>query len=106
MDKLTRLTKKIKEGFYTSPNINKLGKLEDLEEELGVDLITLFKALRNGVFVVGDDYLIYEDYIKKIDYWPGSWTFITNEQDLEVRLEDYGVTWALTSEELGLKEDE
>ena len=30
--------------------LNKLGQLEDIEEELGIDLITLFKALKNGVY--------------------------------------------------------
>ena len=83
----------------------KLEQLENIEEELGVDLITLFKALRDGVFVV-DDGFIYEDYIKRIDYWQGYWTFISNNEDIEVCLEDYGVTWALTSEELEKKEDE
>ena len=43
---MSRLTMKIKEGFYIAPNINstddlkyKLGQLEDIEEELGIDLI-------------------------------------------------------------------
>lgn len=30
--------------------VNKLGKLEDLEEELGIDLLTLFKALKDGIY--------------------------------------------------------
>ena len=81
-------------------DLNHLEQLENVEEELGVDLVTLFKALRDGVFVVGDDGFIYEDYIKRIDYWQGYWTFISNNEDIEVCLEDYGVTWALTSEEL------
>lgn len=29
---------------------NKLSELEDIEEELGIDLITLFKALKDGVW--------------------------------------------------------
>ena len=47
---MIRLTMKIEEDFYTAPNINstddlkyKLGKLEDIEEELEMDLITLFE---------------------------------------------------------------
>lgn len=32
----------LNKGWFT-----KLGKLEDLEEELGIDLLTLFKALKN-----------------------------------------------------------
>ena len=30
--------------------VKKLGQLEDIEEELGIDLVTLFKALRNGFY--------------------------------------------------------
>ena len=29
----------------------KLCQLEDIEDELGIDLIILFKALKNGVFI-------------------------------------------------------
>ena len=29
---------------------NKLGQLEDLEDRLGIDLLTLFKALENGIY--------------------------------------------------------
>ena len=63
---MNRLTRKIK-GYYSvdlrtclpmeyeqiensNACVDKLGKLEDIEEELGVDLITLFKALRNGIW--------------------------------------------------------
>ena len=113
MSKLTRLTTSRDNIYFPNSNesaytdiVRKLGILEDIEEELGIDLVTLFKALIDGVFVVGDDGLIYTDYIKRIDHWQGCWTFISNEEDIEVCLEDYGVTWALTSEELELKEDE
>ena len=52
-----RLTKKSKYSQYEPtkpsvlyPAIDKLGQLEDFEEELGIDLATLFKALRNGFY--------------------------------------------------------
>ena len=83
----------------------KLAQLENIEEELGVELIILFKALRDGVFI-NEDGSVYKDYIKSIEHWPDCWGFISNDEDIEVFFEDYGVTWALTSEELGLKEDE
>lgn len=31
--------------------IQKLGQLEDIEDELGIDLTTLFKALKNGCWI-------------------------------------------------------
>ena len=47
--------------------LNKLCKLEDIEEELGIDLITLFKALKEGIFI-NDNGSVYEDYIRSIEY--------------------------------------
>ena len=80
-------------------DLNHLEQLENIEEELGVDLITLFKALRDGVFINEDGYL-YKDYIKTIEHWPDCWGFVSNDEDIEVFFEDYGNIWALTSEEL------
>ena len=36
----------------------KLGQLEDIEEELGIDLLTLFKALKEPVYVVVNDKIV------------------------------------------------
>ena len=81
----------------------KLCRLEDIEEEIGIDLITLFKALKNGVYEK-------DAYINKIKH--------TNIRGLEVHslcaialasvpecdyileYKNYGKTWALTEEEL------
>ena len=72
MERLTILNKKIFDEeeikYYqinNNPNnntinlhtaIEKLGTIEDLEEELGIDLITLFKALKDGIYVKDDNY--------------------------------------------------
>lgn len=96
------MTEKDKEIYldaqYPISVMNKLGQLEDIEEELGIDLITLFKALKNGIWLkdekdqfipyhclLRDDFILvlYEDIYKK-----------------EYLLKDYGKTWALTKEEL------
>ena len=51
---MSRLTKKLDEGFYvsnapcTDDLKNKLGKLEALEDELGCPLDVVFKALKDG----------------------------------------------------------
>lgn len=37
-------------GDFTNAAIQKLGELEDIEEELGIDLVILLKAVKNGVF--------------------------------------------------------
>jgi len=80
--------------------IDKLGQLEDIEDLLGIDLITLFKALKQGhIYIVKNseivmscDYnlgltgLTYDLFCKDINKW--------------LLVKDYGKTWALTKEEL------
>lgn len=82
----------------------KLGLLEDIEEELGVDLIKLFKALEPNQHIwsignfegvkcyVGDKYLT--EYKEIIAYSGNKDNFVI------CHLCDYGKTWAFTKEEL------
>ena len=83
-----------------------------IEEELGIDLITLFKALKNGVY--------YDVGSKTIEYYriDGSQYIDIDIQDqflnlmyaspyedschceMSLKLNAYGKTWALTKEEL------
>lgn len=124
-----RLTKKSDYHFEhynantTLPYIlNKLGQLEDIEEELGIELTILFKALKNGFYgtmygALKEDAnannwepMFYE--LKNIDIkkYKGKLVFIYYLGDLSYsdflvyKFEDYGKTWALTKEEL-LKEE-
>lgn len=77
--------------------LNKLGQIEDLEEELGIDLITLFRALQYGIYgksgniVYHYNVLLIEKklYAYPLDIWEESWDLV-----------DYDKTWALTKEEL------
>lgn len=65
-----RLTEKTANGFApkyereTKTNyydlVSKLGKLEDIEEELGINLIILFKAMKDGVYLK-DNYHFFKD---------------------------------------------
>lgn len=83
--------------------IEKLAKLEDIEEELGIDLFTLFIALKDGFYVKTKDInegfisLVKAKDIREINIITESITF--NAFDI-VLFEDYGKTWALTKEEL------
>ena len=125
---MNRLTRKIK-GYYSvdlrtclpmeyeqiensNSCVDKLGKLEDIEEELGIDLVTLFKALRNGIWTnqeqcYGDEkqgkirffqvrLLLEENAVGCIhnSMWKGKEVIRT------LYFKDYGKTWALTKEEL------
>jgi len=76
---------------------NKLGKLEDIEEELGIPLEVLFKALKDGIYVQGED----EDghlYITKLEnYKIGlNWCKVSKSWGLSAfATKDYGKTWWL-----------
>ena len=90
----------------------KLKILEDIEEELGIDLITLFKALIYGIWTnqeqcYGDEkqgkirffqvrLLLEENAVGCIhnSMWKGEEVIRT------LYFKDYGKTWALTKEEL------
>ena len=89
---------------------NKLSQLEDIEVELGIDLITLFKA-RNGFYAYDEEYdkvIFYEDDLwiniesemlggSKLIKKEGNVYFVSHSQ---CDFQDYGKTWALTKEEL------
>lgn len=86
----------------------KLQYLEDIEEEIGIDLITLYKALKNGFWSIGENKHIYKmkpdkgnggamSFYASCDCIIAEDTF--NDQYIFL-LKDYGKTWALTREEL------
>ena len=85
----------------------KLQELEDLEEELGIDFITLFKALKNGVYYFSYDGQLIHDYViltnNYIDVGAHdkiSYSFMTFLEKRTLLFTDYGKTWVLTKEEL------
>lgn len=110
------LTEEELEEKASPATISKLNQIENIEKELDIDVVILFKALRNGIYYKKDNkiryvnniinvhkYLIETKPIYSVDgkaepvmdghYWDwktfNTWTF-----------EDYGKTWALTREEL------
>ena len=85
----------------------KLKSLEDIEEELGIDLITLFKALKYGFYfkyknkIISSNNYLFQITVNIKDNW------IFDIVDyylslLSIKLKDYGKTWALTKEELAI----
>ena len=106
-------------GEYVRHSLNKLGQLEDIEDTVGIDLITLFKALKQETLFIKTDFDIKET-IKNGEGWgmkhfefengePIIFAQILYSNDithkewltpLRLKLTDYGKTWALTKEEL------
>ena len=85
---------------------DKLFEIEDIEEELGVDLLTLLKALKDGVWVKYSPTIIEHKtwYVHLLDNCIGwkenSGSLYDNDRVENRPLKDYGKTWALTKEEL------
>ena len=104
---MNRLTEKIEEGFYVAPNIPntdvlkyKLGKLEDIEEDLGCPLEVVFKALKYGIYLKYDKYLFSRCKFQKLEvslkYDYGRYLLAPiHKADFSVSLEDYKKTWFL-----------
>ena len=117
------------EDAVANEAIAKLSSLEDIEEELGVDLITLFKAFKNGIWSKGGYYddccLDSEPHFmspEQIELGAMWYTEREHKNDADfsleesnalclyarhydvkvycVRVKDYGRTWALAKEEL------
>ena len=96
---MERLTKESLKNSYVlnpQPNIpsvivegmiyNKLGKLEDIEEELGCPLEVIEKALSNGIYIACSEGLC-------VVYRYGK--MLTVNQYLSVWIKDYKKTWWL-----------
>ena len=85
--------------------IDKLGELEDIEEELGIDLVTFVKALKQDyIWVKADDL---EGKVVRCSSFTLSHGYFYCEYESDVEfgygfyaIRDYGETWALTKEEL------
>ena len=104
------------EGIKKIPVLatNKLGVLEDIEEELGIDLITLFKALKDGinVYYEGEERYQFHNNLRLEYHKTLGWGLVDiygsicrNDMPMKLDMEfyelkDYGKTWALTKEEL------
>ena len=107
---MSRLTKKNDIGYFpayereTKENyydlVHKLGVLEDLEEELGIDFIALSKILKQR-FVYDKDQVKIELlglHIKSDELY--LYGFVEDTMHaVYLRLKDYGKTWIMTKEE-------
>ena len=81
--------------------IDKLGKLEDIEEEIGIDFITLFKAVMNGFWYKNQyGYHQVDEYEYVIDLESSRLIKLYEEDGRTFYFEDYGKDWALTKKEL------
>ena len=108
---MNRLTKKNDIGYFpayereTKENyydlVHKLGVLEDLEEEIGIDFITLSKILKQR-FVYNNDQVKIELlglHIKSDELY--LYGFVEDTMHaVYLSLKEYGKTWTITKEKL------
>ena len=110
-----RLTYKTDCGYYTGmPNsvdvrdaLQKLATLEDIEDKLGIDLLTLFKSLEQGIWfrnIVDNKMRCSIPMCAELEISKKGLTLISMEMDILFYFKDYGKTWALTKEELQWKD--
>ena len=76
-----------------------------IEEEIGVDFITLVKMLKDDVYIndggiVDEIGNIYKEQVKSIEHWP-VWGFNVGDDETKTfyAFRDRGKTWALDKEE-------
>lgn len=91
-------------------NYKKLKSLEDIEEELGIDLITLFNVLKSHEVICKHErgIVYHETTLEKHiisglafdDEYYGLWVFDKFGDEIFYYTKDYGKTWALTKEDL------
>ena len=98
--RLTIKDKEIRDNF--NAEYAKLADLEDIEDELGIDLLTLFKALKNGIYVKTKNG-ISKHYTIHLMKWQQTNTYCLFYRPYShIWFKDYGKTWALTKEELNV----
>ena len=92
--------------------VDKLGTLEDIEEELGIDLIKSIELCKQAnikkVVYIKDEYGIYPiKFLDDLDVELANHRLYSNSRGIYVSLDlfNYGKTWALTNEELLKGED-
>lgn len=105
-------TEEINDSIY-----NRLKLLEDLEEDIGMSLLLLFRILKHGHIIhkyklfCADKQIILEScIINGLFYESGQYGLeVYNEEDVideeyndfkYVYIKDYGITWAIKKEEL------
>ena len=110
-----RLTEKTKNGFYELKKgqeiygeengirlVQIVGRYEDVEEEFGIDLVTLFKAFQNIIYVKWDTEKIpHKDKVEEIYFSDfDELCFVLSKHGQAISVRDYGKHWALTEKEL------
>ena len=85
----------------------KLHAILEIEEEIGIELTTLFKALKYGVYYYTSQNQLTHDYVWLYDNYVSasvrdklSYSLLTCFQKQILSFEDYGATWSIDRKDL------
>ena len=93
---MKRFTKHIFEDDYYRDMYYKLKYLEDIEEELGIELRIMFKALKDGVWYFDEQGQLVHDYVRlENNYKKLSFSFQTCCSGQTLFFEDYCKKWSV-----------
>ena len=88
-------------------DLDQLEEYRKIEEEFGIDLITLFKVLKYGVYYYTSQNQLTHDYVWLYDNYVSasvrdklSYSLLTCFQKQILSFEDYGKTWSIDRKEL------
>ena len=88
-------------------SIHKLGELEDIEEELGIELEVIFSALKNGVYYFDEQGQLIHEYVWLVNHYVTAgvpekiyFSFKTFLENQTLLFADYGKTWAVNKKVL------
>lgn len=88
-------------------DLDRLEEYRKIEEEIGIDLITLFKALKYGVYYYTSQKQLTHDYVWLYDNYVSasvrdklSYSLLTCFQKQILSFEDYKKTWSIYREQL------
>ena len=91
---------KLKTTHAIKKNLNLLEEYRKIEEELGIDLITLFKATQQGIWMKRNNVFYFFDNLI-VDFKHKCLVQIVSNDEVETfPFDSYGKDWSLTREEL------
>jgi hypothetical protein len=105
-------------GFkYHEPKADKLSQLEDIEERHGIEILTVYKAMVNGFYYLSNGRIEHfrpdgSNFVcPNLDNGSVDLMYASPYEDScrvveSLPFENYGVTWALTREELETQKGE
>lgn len=73
-------------------HVQKLGKYEDIDKEIGIKYSCLFEILKNGFYDIKKDKQIKQCYVTYVD---NEWIIVDLNDDIFYYIKEHDITWRL-----------